>query len=71
MLFFWVRAGRTPGMTAVGLRFVNTDGDPTNPQTGGKTVDRQPAYPYPGLSSIGAMAVLGGQPYQDKLSAYN
>ncbi len=67
VLFFWIRAGRTPGMTAVGLRLVNTNGaKPTHRQAVKRFIVS--LLPFPGLSSIGALAVLGGQPFQDKYS---
>lgn len=67
ILFFWVRAGRTPGMTAVGLRVVNKAGAPPNRK---QAVLRLIAslLPFPGLSSVGVLAALGGQPFQDKYS---
>ncbi|MDF1515092.1 MAG: RDD family protein [Anaerolineae bacterium] len=67
-LFFWTRSGRTPGMTAVGLRLVNGNG---------KTPSMKQAVirlvvcilPIPGFSSLGAITRLGGIPFQDKLSS--
>ena len=67
MLFFWMRTGRTPGMTAVGLRLVNVDGvPPTLMQAAIRLIVS--VLPLPGLSSVGALPSLGGQPYQDKFS---
>jgi len=67
VLFFWVRAGRTPGMMAVGLRLENIDGaSPTLKQAVIRLIVS--LLPLPGLGLVGALAVLGSQPYQDKFS---
>jgi uncharacterized RDD family membrane protein YckC len=67
MLFFWTRVGRTPGMTAVGLRLVNDKGEsPTLKQTITRFVVS--LLPLPGLSLLGGIPALGGHPYQDRLS---
>jgi uncharacterized RDD family membrane protein YckC len=67
VLFFWVRLGRTPGMTAVGLRVVDQNGEkPSLIQAITRLITS--ALPIPGLSTIGTIEVLGGRPYQDTLS---
>ncbi len=67
VMFFWLRAGRTPGMTAVGLRLVNEEGELPTPK---QAVVRflVSILPLPGLSALGAIPALGGHPFQDKLS---
>jgi polar amino acid transport system permease protein len=67
VLFFWLRTGRTPGMTAVGLRVVNAEGNiPTPKQAVIRFVVS--LLPVPGLSILGAIHAFGGQPFQDRLS---
>ncbi|MCJ7550521.1 MAG: RDD family protein [Anaerolineae bacterium] len=64
-LFFWTRAGRTPGMMAVGLRIVTHDGNaPSLKQAIGRLLIG--ALPLPGFSLIWATPRLGGSPLQDQ-----
>ncbi len=67
LLGFWARRGQTPGMMAVGLRLVNTDG--AAPSVG-QAVARllTSLLPLPGVSLIWAHPALGAQPLQDRLS---
>jgi len=65
VLFFWTRAGRTPGMMAVGLRIVTHDGDELSlKQAIGRLLIG--VLPLPGLSLIWAAPRLGGSPLQDQ-----
>jgi len=65
ILFFWTRAGRTPGMMAVGLRIVTHNGNaPSLKQAIGRLVIG--ALPLPGFSLIWATPRLGGSPLQDQ-----
>ncbi|MCD6284765.1 MAG: ABC transporter permease subunit [Anaerolineae bacterium] len=64
-LFFWTRAGRTPGMMAVGLRIVTHDGAELSlRQAMGRLLIG--VLPLPGFSLIWATPRLGGSPLQDQ-----
>jgi polar amino acid transport system permease protein len=68
LLLFWTRIGRTPGMTAVGLRLVDKAGQkPSLKQAFTRFLTS--TLPIPGLAWLGLLSTLGGRPFQDRLSA--
>jgi polar amino acid transport system permease protein len=66
-LVFWISAGRTPGMMAVGLRIATQNGSPLSlKQALGRLLIG--ILPLPGLSLIWAAPRLGGTPLQDRVT---
>jgi len=65
LLLFWTRAGRTPGMMAVGLQITTQDGGTPSLK---QAVSRLAIgiLPVPGFSLLWAAPRLGGQPLQDR-----
>ncbi len=67
VLFFWTRAGRTPGMMAVGLRLANADGaHPTLMQSLRRLLFL--ILPLPGLSLLWMLWSPTGEPLHDRFA---
>ncbi len=67
VLVFWTRAGRTPGMMAVGLKLIDQEGGiPTLSQAVQRLLIA--FLPLPGLSYVGVLRALGGYPLQDRFT---
>lgn len=67
LVIFWTRFGRTPGMMAVGLQLIQTDG---RRPTVGQALQRLAVtvLPVPGFSLLWTLDRLGGRPLQDRLT---